>query len=196
MQISLKQARRVEREIGAELDINVAHGLGGAAAISIHESFIDKLATIQKAALDGADKEEALLKIRFAIRKLIETENEVGGLNTLMNKEALLRSRAKALTARMTSELTQDEYKIAAARHAAAVNSGGVQSHYGLTDTVRMDNTMFTSTLDVLREKSKTVQREMLNTVDKLTALNSSRMISLSDEDVVTLEKYNIIVSE
>lgn len=195
MQISLKQARRVEREIGAELDIYVVNGLGHT-AVSIHEDLVTKLTTIQQQTLESVQKAEVLLKIRFNIRKLIETENEAGGLNALMNKEAELRARAKILTATMTGELTNEEYKIAIARHAAAVTSGGIPSHYGLTDTIMLNNTMFTSTLEELREKAKAVQRELLQAVDKLSALNTMCTIRLSNEDVKTLETFNIIVTE
>lgn len=196
MKLSLKQARRVEREIGTELDINTqAESLGGHLAISIHEDFVTKLQTIQEKALETARSSQEALRIRYNIRKQIETENEVSGINALMNREAFLRANAKVLTGLMSGELTNEEVKIASARHAAAVQSGGVQSHYGLTDTVALHHTIFTSTMDQLRERAKEVQRELITVVEKLTAMNSTRTVVLEDKDVEHLEKMNIVVN-
>ncbi len=197
MKLSLKQARRVEREIGAELEIN-SHGRSQA-TISIYEDLRQKVDQIQVQTLADLRNVKELNRIRFALRKAIETENEVAGLNQLMNREAELKALAKTLTALMGVELSDEELAIAVQRHAAAkvANEKGtvMQSRYGeATDALVLGTTLLTETLETLRAEAKMVQRELLTTVDKLSALNAGRTVTLSDEDAKVLEAVGIVV--
>jgi hypothetical protein len=199
MKLSLKQARRVEREIGAELEIDTVGGRRNQATFSIYESLRDKVAAIQKETVDGLLKVKELTRIRFAIRKAIETENEVSGLNALMNREAELKSLAKVLTSLMTVELTDEDLEIAVQRHAAAkaANEKGtvVQSRYGeSTDELTLGTTLRTETLESLRVYAKQIQRELLTVVDQLAALNATRSISLGEIDAKALEDAGIVL--
>lgn len=198
MQISLKQARRVEREIGAELDMNV-QGNGRAQSISIYENLTDKVEAAQTDMFVELTKFKTLTKLRFALRKAIETENENGGLNTLMNREAELRSLAKVYTQLMGAELKDDDLSIIVQRHAAlkiaAEKAPVAPSRYGEPgDAVTMTTMLRTSTLEALRADAKLIQRELLDVVDKLSGLNATRTVKMSDEDVKALEAAGIIV--
>ena len=120
MKVSMKQARRIEREIGAEIELNTQgqHGIGSQVSVSIYEDLSEKLSALQEETLQSVLKIQDLIRIRFAIRKAIETENEVSGLNALMNQEASLKALAKVLTNVMTGELTDAERNVAIQRHA------------------------------------------------------------------------------
>lgn len=199
MKISLKQARRVEREIGAELELSVLHGNRNQASISIYEDIRAKVATIQTQTLESLNKVKELTRIRFAIRKEIETQNEVADLNILMNREAELKAMSKVLQAMMTVELSDEELEIAVQRHAAAkaANEKGtvVQSRYGeATDVLVLGTALRTDTLETMRVYAKSIQRELLTTVDKLAALNASVQVVLPDADAKFLETAGIVV--
>lgn len=199
MKLSLKQARRVEREIGAELDIDSSFHSRGQATVSIYENLRDKIAAIQVQTVEGLARTRELTRIRFAIRKAIETQNETAGLNTLMNREAELKALAKVITGQMTVELTDEELEIAVQRHAAAkaANEKGtvVQSRYGeATDALVLGTTLRTATLEALRAEGKAIQRELLNTVDQLSALNAGVQVAITDDDVKVLEAAGIVV--
>jgi hypothetical protein len=200
MNISLKQARRLEREIGTTLDqhINAGHKFGQL-VVSIYENVMDKVTTTQTSLADDQAEFATLTRIRFAIRKAIETENEKGGLNTLMNREAELKALMKHNASMQTGELTDEELDLAIARHAALkanVEKGVVvQSRYGeATDTVTLASAVRTPAVEALKNNAKLMQRELLAVSDKLSALNAGREIQVSDEDVKTLEAAGIIV--
>lgn len=201
MKVSMKQARRIEREIGAQLEID-SHGrdsYGGAVSISIYENFESKMQAIQEQTLKGIQTASELIRIRFAIRKAIETTNEMSGINNLMNQEAGMRSLAKQLTAAMTGELTADEYNIAKSRHEALKQSNEkgtvVQSRYGAeTDALTVAKVLNTTTLNELRDIAKGLQRDLLRVVEELSTLNANSKVEIADEDVMFLEASTILV--
>lgn len=199
MKLTLRQARRVEREIGTELDIDqTAHGRHGV-AVSAYENLLDRLNEIQKDSFEVLAKHQNLLRIRYALRKAVETANEASGLNTLMNREAELKALSKLLTALMTPELTDANITVIAARHAAlkaSIDAGKApENHYGqATDTITLNQVCKTETLAKLGEQAKIVQRELLKIVEKQSSLNNSFEVEISDEDVKILEMNNIIV--
>lgn len=201
MQISLRQARRVEREIGAQLEIDShgSRGLGSGITVTVYENLEDRLTTIQSETLSVLAKAVELIEIRATIRKAIESANETSGINQLMNYEAQLKARQKLLTAAMTGELSAADREIAVARHAAlkaAVAAGNTpQSRYGeATDGIALTAVLTSGTMDALRENAKKIQRALLETVDKLSALNASSTITIADHVVKSLEEHSIIV--
>lgn len=201
MQISLRQARRVEREIGAQLEIDShgSRGLGSGITVTVYENLEYRLKAIQEDTIRGLAKATSLIEIRATIRKAIESANEISGINQLMNYEAQLKARQKLLTAAMTGELSAADREIAVARHAAlkaAVAAGNTpQSRYGeATDGIALTAVLTSETMDALRENAKKIQRALLETVDKLSALNASSTITIADYDVKTLEEHSIIV--
>lgn len=201
MQISLRQARRVEREIGAQLEIDPrgSRGLGSGITVTVYENLEDRLKAIQEDTIRGLAKATSLIEIRATIRKAIESANETSGINQLMNYEAQLKARQKLLTAAMTGELSAADREIAVARHAAlkaAVAAGNTpQSCYGdAIDGIALTAVLTSETMDALRENAKKIQRALLETVDKLSALNASSTITIADYDIKTLEEYSIIM--
>lgn len=200
MKVSMKQARRIEREIGAQLEIDThgRHSLGQV-TVSIYENFEDKVREAHNEVMENLARHTELTNIRFKIRKAIETTNEASGINRLMNQEAGLKALAKLLTGAMSGELSEADYKIAQQRHAAlkSANEKGivVQSRYGeSTDSLVVGNIMFTDSLEKLRAQAKDIQRMTLNVVDELAALNANQSIEISDEDVKVLEAASIVV--
>ncbi|WP_407304111.1 hypothetical protein [Acinetobacter sp.] len=201
MKVSMKQARRIEREIGAEIELNTQdqHGIGSPVAVSIYENMIEKLDDLQKETLASVLKVQELIRIRFAIRKAIETVNEISGINKLMNEEAGLKALAKVMNNVMTGELTDADRNIALQRHAtlkAQIENGNPpQSRYGEpTDAITMGNVLSTTTMNKFRDDAKVIQRSLLEVVDRLSALNANAQVEISDADVQALEAAGIVV--
>lgn len=197
MKLTLKQARRAEREIGTELGKLVVsrHQV----SVSIYEDVRSKVNEIQKQTLENLKKIQQLASIRFAIRKAIETENEVSGLNKLMNREAELKVLDAAIENISVIELTDDALEIAVQRHAAtkASHEKGtvVQSRYGeATDEITIPATLRTQTLEDIRAAAKAIQRELRDVADQQAALNVGRTIELHDADAKTLEEAGIVL--
>lgn len=195
MQLTLRSARRLEREIEAQVQILTEGTRNHNVAVSIYQNFdevVDFLQTNVAVAVDSAFK---LAAIRAKIRKAIETANEVTGLNAMMNEEALLKIKAKILTGAMSSELTPAEREITKRRHAAMVASGPTANAYGgSTDTVTLAHTMEKATLDQFKTQAKEIQRRLLELVDGMSALNTTRTIEVSDEDVAFLEANSFVM--
>ena len=197
MKLSLKQARRTERQIGTAIDAVATTNTRE--KVSIYENLRDKITGIQKETMNSLEKVKQLTRVRFALRKAIETQNEVGGINALMNREAELKAMAKVVAAQMGEELTDADLEIAVQRLASAklanANGTAVQSRYGEAgDEIHITATLQTETLQALRTYAKAIQRELLTTVDQLALLNASVSVFIDQEDVKLLEDAGIVV--
>lgn len=202
MKVTLRQARRIEREIGAKIESLITrdiHNHGGF-SVTVYEDLRAKVQEVQKSTLEEAASILELTRIRFAIRKAIETSNETSGLNSLMNREASLKTVTKYLTAKMVGELSQQDLDIAVNRHAAlkAQVEGGTapQNRYSgeTTDALTIAQTLTAETLDHLRAEAKNIQRELLAIVERQLAINATASFEVPDEDVKLLEKNDIVV--
>lgn len=196
MKLTLKQARRVEREIGTKIEAAM-NNVGHRKTVSVYEDLRNAVDVLQVQTLNGFKLIKELTRIRFAIRKQIETANEQFELNTLMNREAELKSLAKAVTTLRTTELSNEDLEILVQRHAQAkvANEKGTSvSRYGdATDEVHLMSWLRTETVAALDKETKDIQRELVSVVDKLSTLNGSA-ISISDTDAAILDEEGIIL--
>lgn len=196
MQLTLRSARRLEREIEAQVQM-LTNGVttGNASAVSIYQDFdavIDSLQIIVANSVESAFK---LATVRAKIRKAIETMNETSGLNAMMNQEALLKIKAKVLSQVMTNELTPEERSVSKKRHAAMVASGPTTNHYGgSTDTSPLAATLEKAVLDQFKTQAKDIQRTLLKLVDDMSSINTTKTIDISDEDVAFLEANSFVL--
>lgn len=199
MQLNLTQARRVEREIGKELDNETQGTARSNLAVSVYEDLPQKVNAAQLTLLADLAKVSALAAIRFSIRKAIETQNEQAGLNALMNREAELKYMAGVYAALTITELDNKNLDIAFQRHAAAkaaVEKGTpIGNRYGQpTDEIQLDSIVRTETMEKLRGEAKSIQRELVATSAKLATLNATTKVELSAEDAERLEEYGIVL--
>lgn len=199
MQLNLTQARRVEREIGKELDSETQGTARSNLAVSVYEDLPQKVNAAQVTLLADLAKVSALAAIRFSIRKAIETQNEQAGLNALMNREAELKYMAGVYAALTITELDNKNLDIAFQRHAAAkaaIEKGTpIGNRYGQpTDEIQLDSIVRTETMEKLRGEAKSIQRELVATSAKLATLNATTKVELSAEDAERLEEYGIVL--
>lgn len=200
MQLTLKQARRAEREIGKELDKETSRSsYRGDNTVSVYESLYSKVADAQETLLSNLTKVKELARIRFSIRKDIETQNETAGLNKLMNREAELKYMANILDQMMSVELSDAELEIAAQRHRAAkdgIDKGvPTTNRYGQpSDEITLGAIIRPATMETLRVYAQSIQRELVTMSDQLAALNASAKVVVSEDDAKLLESYGIIL--
>jgi len=198
MQLTLKQARRVEREIGKELEkeTTASHR---SHTVSVYEDLRGKIAAGQETAKADLNRVTNLVRIRFAIRKAIETQNEESGLNKLMNREAELKFLLQVLQNLTASELTEAELDIAAQRHAAAKtameNGTPLQNRYGQpSDEVSVDAVLTAETVQSFREDARIIQRELVKVVESQAGINLNAKVLVSEDDAKFLEKAGIVL--
>lgn len=196
MELTLKSARRLEREIAAEIE-NLTHQITGSqgSLISIYED-VDSVVQQKEASLIAmAETSFRLVEIRSKIRKAIETANEQEGLNKFMNEEALLRAKMKVLNQVPSTELTPNELNVVRAKHASLKATGPQNNGYGAsTDTVGLKQVLSKHNVDLFKAQAKDIQRRLLKVVDALTALNTGKTIQIDDSDISFLEGQSFVV--
>lgn len=195
MQLVLRSARRLEREIEAEIQLQSGKVQTRGVDVSIYGDFD---ATIEKVQAENVSRISLIMKlmdIRYSIRKAIETKNEVSGLNTKINLEALLKAKAKLLTDLVGAELTEAERLVAQKRFEALQSSGPINDHYGRqTDTVNVPHILSGESVAVYNAQAKDVQRTLLKLVDESTSVNTSVTIDVSDDDIAFLEANGFVL--
>lgn len=195
MKLTLRQARRLEREIDSLKQELQAHTESRSAVISIYQDFESTLKQKQEALVQAITTCVELTRIRFGIRKSIETDHEVSVLNIKMNEEALLKDQLKIYESLVHAELTDAELSIAQKRHAALVAKGAIGDEYGrTTDTTTVHAMLSKHQHDLMKAQVKDIKKKLLVLVDEMTSLNTTRTITISDADIAELEKFGIVV--
>jgi 23S rRNA maturation mini-RNase III len=195
MELTLRQARRLEREIEGLKQETLAKTECRQTAISIYQDFDAILKEKQDGIISAIATLVELTRIRFGIRKSIETDNEVSGLNVKMNMEATLKEELKVYDSLVHAELTEAEEQIAKRRHEAAVAAGARADEYGrTTDSTTLHSILGKDKHDLMKLQIKSIRKRLLGLVDEMTALNSTRTIQVSTEDMAKLEEFGIVV--
>lgn len=192
MQLTLRSARRLEREIGSQVEQS-DHSSSARVSVSIYQNFDETIEATREKVVATLSTNFRLMDLRAGIRKAIESANEAIGLNLLINEEAVLKAKAKMLASSLTAEADLD---ITRQRHAAMVATGATPNAYGqLTDTIDVTSVMNAETLNVLKDEAKSIQRRLLKIVDDMTAINTTTAaVELSAEDVAFLEANNFVL--
>jgi len=194
MQINLRQARRLERNLMlAQQKLNSdmsEHQI----RVTLHEDFQEAVNAMQTKIESAAVQSVNLIALRFAVRKAIETQNEVAGINQLMNEEAKLKELAKVIETSTAHPVTDAEVKVAKARHEAMVKSGPTQTSYQTIDYIEVNGSTTSALQASLSAESKTTQRRLAQIGEQLSALNTTTMIELSKDDVDLLDKHDIVI--
>jgi len=196
MKLSLRQARRLEREIETQVSIVTGNLNTRNVAISMYEGFEQSVHLHQQKILDAVLEIKKLNKIRYAIRLAIQGLHQESGLNQLMNREVQVRAELTILENAIGPEFTDAEYEIARKKHASIVTSDKTSTDaYGrLTDQVSVHFILTKRSLDLLKGEQKLLKKELLRIADESSVINSTSVIEVADDDLVYLETLNIVV--
>lgn len=194
MQINLRQARRLERDI-----LNAQNKLSQDLTdhqirVTIHEDFdatVDATQAKIEAAVVGSVNLSAL---RFAVRKGIETQNEAAGINALMNEEAKLKDLQKITEMALAHVVSDNDLKIAKARHEAMIKSGPTTTSYSTVDYIDVNGHVTSKHQADLTNNAKDISKRLVKIVEELSTLNTTTLIDLDADSVELLEKHGIVI--
>lgn len=197
MQITLKQARRLEKDIEQAISIayksSVSHGSFN---VSIHELINAKIEALrQESAQSQADGTE-LITARYAVRGLIAAAKETSGLNKLITQEAMIKdmmTRANIVAAQ--PPLVDQELTIAVARlDALRASKPAVNDAYGRSsDTISVTGYLTEQVVTAATEQVRASKKQLVAIADKCAAMNSTVLVELDDGLVKTLTKFKLI---
>lgn len=197
MQINLRQARRLENNIkAAQAKISAPFSnVHRSLSVSIHQNFDSVVQEQQEKMIQALDESDALGFIRFALRKAIESKNELAGVNALMNEESRLKEQIKNLQTGQGFFVDANNIAVAKARHSSLKNSGPMQTQFGKpVDSVDLESSLTEETSKIFEARAKVIQKRINKIVEEIGALNTTVLIELSDADVALLDKHDIIV--
>lgn len=197
MQITLKQARRLEKDIEQAISLayksSVSHGSFN---VSIHESINGKVDALrQESAQAQADGAE-LIAARYAVRSVIATAKETSGLNKLITQEAMIKdlmTRSNIVSAQ--SPLTAQDLTIAVARlDALRASNPSVNDAYGRSsDSITVSGFLTEEVVTAAAELVRASKKQLVAIADKCAAMNSTVLVELDAALVKTLTKFKLV---
>lgn len=197
MKLTLRQARRLEREIESAI-LEVLHeGVKVRnVAITAYQDFDETIRVSNETAIATVEKADRLNKIRFSVRRAIQCVHELEGLNDLMSEEAMLKRSLQLIDSVLVPEFTDKEQTIAKARHKAVLSAeSATQNAYGqLSDQISVTSIVTKNTLDQAKTSRKAIEKRLRAIADKSAALNSSGTIELQEEAIAFVESLGIVV--
>lgn len=197
MQITLKQARRLEKDIeqavSAAYKSTVSHG---SFTVSIHESIYSKVDALRQEAVTSQADGTELIAARYAVRGLIATAKEVSGLNKLITQEAMVKdlmTRNNIVAA--SSPLTEQDMTISVARlDALRASKPAVNDAYGRSsDSITMSGFMTEEVVNAASEQTRVFKKQLVTIADKCAAMNSTVLVELDATLVKTLTKFKLV---
>lgn len=200
MQLTLKQARRLEKEIEAHVtDIfsEQSAEMCGSTQVSIHEDIVRVLDTKRDEVENCYEQLMKLIDVRYIIRDQIDQLKSTSGLNSIITREAMLKDLVKKFeTFAAQKPLSVENQSVAVARLEALRHSPEAQTTntYGrINDNITVES--FLSEEQVERYKSlvRKLKKELAELADKSAALNTTQTFDLHDAHVKTLRDAKLI---
>jgi hypothetical protein len=197
--VTLKNARRLESVI--EQKISQFIGTEGRVlmnrSVSVHEDFNRVLNETAPDVLAKTKSVFELIAVRYAIRAAIATANQKSGVVDLMVRDQMLKDSIRLIDEMGFSGVTDAEqrevYKSRLNMLKNAVLTGTAPAnHYGPSDAITLSNL---STEEVSAEAAQIVrafQKNRSTIADECSRINLSTTIALTDEQVATLQMFDI----
>jgi len=193
MQVSLKEARRIERRTEAVVMTGIEFG----SQVSIYEDIAIDFRVEEARIKTEKDvlTSLALTDARCFIRRAIQAENEVSGINALIaRREQLTREGAIWINVIHASSTV---HSVDALRKMVAVKIERSKSASASMYAGREENVNFSTISETLTETAKTekfaIQKAIDKCDDKLAALNANSTIEIPSDIVDLLKENNII---
>jgi len=192
MELTLRKARKLESSILAHRAPNVDTSLSILRAIGMSEEGLQKvLNDTSKASVAAFNTETKLVGIRYRIREAISNANNAFGLSKLMNERSRLQAESGILRRLIQSFKKASPSEII---HYAKKRdlSDNVGLHRGMdyVDTPAFSDETELSALEanVFDTKDRIEEIE-----DELMGLNSSKKVTLAEEDISFLRELKIV---
>lgn len=200
MKLTLKQARRLEKEIEAHIkSVFSIHSMDHVCSfnVSVHEDLVKVLEDKRVEADKLANQIIALTNTRFTIRDRISHAMANCGLNDLITEEASLKEKLKVVEHFANLKvLTVEQQAIAVSRLNALKTSPdvGTTNAYGkVNDSIQVDHFFTAEQADVYKTSVRKVKKQIADLVDKCAALNASQTIELEEVYVDILRNAQLV---
>lgn len=194
MELTLKQARRLEQSISAAVQAKVSNMHSDMKVTKYNVDQLEaKIAAGATKLMAMFGEIDILIDIRYDIRRAIELMNEESGLNLCMNIEEKLKAKRTFLQlVGLMAPVSDEDIVVIRAR---LENVELKQSEYGAgwNDTQALNNVLTQEVLDDKKSELRDVMRQITTIADNSAMLNSSKKIVISDDSAATLKEAGLI---
>jgi hypothetical protein len=192
MELKLRKARRLEGKIQTHLSTQPLDGTAAIRVLGTLEEAKTSSSGARERYLAEYARREALIRLRYRIRRAIEACNEQSGINLLINEKVALQQLLNETTVPSTAvPFSETDLSDLWRTHQK-------DSPDGLGFHVR-DNYKFTVSLidqrtrEQFLERRAALKRQIEKLEDELGHLNASKSITLSESDEKLLEMLHLL---
>lgn len=189
MELNLKKARKLDSKIQNYLDTNTISTL---ASIRVRGTLEDAKASISKSnqeVRDNVHDRLSLLDARFYIRRQIEQQNELGGINDLMNERVHTLKAIDEINKLSGEALSEEDL---ADRLKVAVDNLNNPNSYD-SKTVFNVHVFTEKELEDLADRKAKLQKRIEDIDDEITAKNAANKIKLNDDVLKLLQSKRLM---
>lgn len=195
MDLTLKQARRLETAIAVKIQARLAELRSSVQVTRYNANHIrTKVKEAADKALDAFDVIKQLNIIRYQIRRQIELRNETAGINALMNREELLKAQRQMLqTFIRLPSLSEEDITVIFNRLTAGEVSRTTGYAGEWNDVQNIPCTFTQEDIDAKNTELRVINRELEAIADNTAALNSTMKLTIELSSVETLTKEGLL---
>lgn len=188
MELNLRKARKLESKIATYV---AAMSLASAVKIRVlssKEERSDAIATARKELFEQIEKRNALIQIRFEIRKAIGDANQAVGINTLINRREETQNLLQNVATLEAVDYQEIDDTVLSRK--ASVETGSSNRYDGTSFTA---NVATKGDLDRLSNYRTELTKELEDLEDQLAQKNLGTKITLSEEVVSLLRPVGLL---
>jgi len=190
MKLNLKKARKLETKILSAIN----ERLSLSATVRVNADITDievKILNARKTAVDGIANKQALIDLRYKIRRLIAEANEQSGVSSLISDKVRLSAQKDLLNVYISEEvgLEKEELEDEINQKRKDLNKDG--SFMRSKSALDSFDVLSKKDMDNFKNKRIDIIKEIEDIDDKLAELNYTTKITIdqSDIDLLTLNK-------
>lgn len=195
MKLTLRSARKLETKISKHLEETPVN-MGAKVRVNANvDEVISALDAAQKKAKDEIADRAKMVEIKYDIRQKIADANHTSGINALITDKVKCEQKVSQIKSivgmapRLSKEEITDTLRLGQTKLA-----NGSQGRYGEEAGVSTTLSVFTQQeLDAYKKERVTASKQIESIDDKLTELNASTKIELSEDSVRLLQKYDLV---
>ena len=191
MELNLRKARKLEAQIQQYLDTTRVQDNATIRILGTIEDARAVVAAAREEALSKLPQREQFLRLRYAIRRDIEIQNEKLGINALINEKVLIGalSRSEFISHAGPEGLEfDDQFQL----HVNTFNAP--TDTYGRSKATSYLTRVFTQKdVEAAEAKKLVYKRQVAEIEDKLGELNIIGKVKLTDDSVKLLQSVGLL---
>jgi len=192
MELTLRSARKLEKEIANVVENDELQTSG---TFRLQDDFenIQKAIEEGQARLRGAISSlDTLLQLRYLIRSAISETNEKAGINQSLATREYLLNKVKKFE-KLLDVCREEDFDVIQDRIELVKKSNETPKFsYMVTPTLNVNYLDFNDK-QIIKNTIKEIKRNITSIDDNLVVLNTTNKITLTEEHVELLKKYNLV---